>query len=174
VDELAHRPPAVVTPGLQDDPDVGAPVLVATGRVLAQHRDPAAGGQPETLEDLDGRRLARTVGTEEDDDLTAVHPEGHAVEHVLRPVAHAQVGHVDDDVAAGVHPAAPRSWTSAKIAGALARPRGRARLAAGRAVRHGNRLVTVLLQNRSVWSVGSGRPSSAESCARSRAGTGPA
>src|SRR5690606_38963358 len=62
LDQLPHGPPAVVAPGLEHHPDVGAPGLAAPGGVLPEHPDPAPGGEPEALEDLDRRRLARPVG----------------------------------------------------------------------------------------------------------------
>ena len=67
----ARGPPRVVAPRLQDDAGAGPPVLVGVSGVLAQHRDLTGGPDPEALEDLDGRGLARAVRPEQADDLAA-------------------------------------------------------------------------------------------------------
>ena len=58
---------------------------VAGGRrVEAEHRDRAAVGAAQALQDLDGGRLAGAVGAEEAEQLAAAHGEGDAAEHLGR------------------------------------------------------------------------------------------
>src|SRR5690606_36891100 len=67
LEQRADVPAAVVAPRLQDDADARAPLLARGRRVLAEDPDRAVGSGPEALEDLDRRRLARTVGPQEGD-----------------------------------------------------------------------------------------------------------
>jgi len=65
----------------------------AVGGVVAEHVDPAAVAGAESLEDLDGRRLAGSVGPEQGEDLTLLHYEGHVLDSVDLAVALAQMLH---------------------------------------------------------------------------------
>jgi hypothetical protein len=60
----------VVTPRLQHNADPGAPSLIGTRGIGAQHRHLARRSHPESLQDLDGGGLARTVRAQQDQHLT--------------------------------------------------------------------------------------------------------
>jgi hypothetical protein len=86
----------VVAPRLQDHPDPRAPGVPGPCRVLAENPDVAAGAHAEAFEDLDGRRLARAVGTEEAHHLAGVDLEVDAGQDVVRAVGHLESGDPDD------------------------------------------------------------------------------
>ena len=87
----------MVAPGLEHDPDVGAPPLIAPRRVDAEHPDVPVRAHPEALEDLDRGALAGAVRAEQDDDLATSDGEIDAGEHVLAAVAHPEVTDLDYD-----------------------------------------------------------------------------
>src|SRR5699024_10928465 len=80
-DELGDAPAGVVLPGLDDDSYAGAPLLGGARRVLAEDGDLAGRALPEALEDLHGRRLARTVGSEQRRDAAPLDVEVDPGEH---------------------------------------------------------------------------------------------
>ena len=63
------------------------------GRIDAQHADLAVGALPEPLQDLDGGRLAGTVGTQEGEDLAAVHLQVDTADRFAAPVTLDQPAH---------------------------------------------------------------------------------
>ena len=75
LDDLAHGEVGLDAGRLQDDPDALAQARLALRRVVAENVDLAGGPLPEALEDLDGRRLARAVRSEEREDLAAMDVE---------------------------------------------------------------------------------------------------
>jgi hypothetical protein len=69
VHRLADREQRVELAFLKDQADTAAPLTVWVAGIDAEDRGIAGGAVPIALEDLDGRRLARAVGTEKAEDL---------------------------------------------------------------------------------------------------------
>jgi len=59
---------------------------VLGGHIVPGHRHSPGGGRGEAGDQSHGRRLASTVGTEEADDLAAIHGEGHVADDGVRAV----------------------------------------------------------------------------------------
>src|SRR4029077_2493418 len=66
---LGDREQRVQLAFLEDQADPGAPLPGGVGRVDTEDRDIAASSLAVALEDLDGGRLAGSVGAEESEDL---------------------------------------------------------------------------------------------------------
>ncbi len=84
---FTHRQPRLRFGFLENDADLVPPGTAAGGGVDAEHAYLAGSAVAEPFEDLDGCRLARTVGAEEGEDLTAAHLEVDAPDGVSTPVA---------------------------------------------------------------------------------------
>jgi ABC-2 type transport system ATP-binding protein len=84
--------------GLEHHADPRAPPAIGALGVLAEHLDLAGGAFAMALEDFDGGRLPRCVGTEEREDLAARHPQVDAPDRFEPVVGHAQPGDLDDNV----------------------------------------------------------------------------
>ncbi len=65
---------------MEHDADALADAVRIRGWVKAQHADGARGGGGKALAHFDGRRLAGAIGTEEAQQLAAVHVEAQAVD----------------------------------------------------------------------------------------------
>ena len=74
-DRLADLDVPVQPGALQHDPDARAQRSRALAGIEAEHGDLAGAAVAVALEDLDGRRLAGAVGTEQPEDLAALHGE---------------------------------------------------------------------------------------------------
>ena len=113
LDQLGRRPrPSVETPeevehlgdrelrvegrGLEAHADAWLERVGATGDVDAQHADLAIIGCPKPLEDLDGRRLARPVRSEQPEDLAPGDVEVDAIDSLDIAVALGQATDADD------------------------------------------------------------------------------
>jgi len=99
---------------LQHHADPGPPARPGVGRVGSEHLHLAAGSLAEPLEDLDGGGLARAVGPEEGQNLTAGDIEVNAPHGLVVAVAHPQAPHGDHTL--------PAVRRGAGVAGAHARP----------------------------------------------------
>lgn len=95
VQQLTNPPLGMIPPRLQHHPDLGAPEVTRCDGPFSEHADRAGGGGAEPFEDLDGRRLARPVGAQEDNHLTRSHPEVDATQHAGRPVHHLEADNLD-------------------------------------------------------------------------------
>ena len=74
LERLAHGERRVDGGGLQDDADSRPKARAAVAGIAAQHARVAAVATAVALEDLDGRRLAGAVRTEEGEHLTLPRP----------------------------------------------------------------------------------------------------
>src|SRR3984885_4087457 len=84
---------------LEDEPDALTPTRRRVPRVGAEYLDGALAGLAKAFEDLDGRRLAGAVGTEEGEDLAAAHLEVDPANRLLVSVALAQAANRNDRIA---------------------------------------------------------------------------
>ena len=84
--------------GLEHDPHPVDQSPVVPDRVQSQDAGPPAGRRSEPLEVLDGRGLARTVGTQQHGDLAATGHERHTVDGSHRAVVDPEVLDLDDGV----------------------------------------------------------------------------
>src|SRR3954467_15360082 len=80
---------------LEDKPDVAAYGAPLAADVVAGDRRRAACRSGQRAEDLDRRRLAGSVGTEEPEDLAGLHVEADTVDRREVAVALRQAGHTD-------------------------------------------------------------------------------
>jgi hypothetical protein len=101
--QIPYPPPAVVTPGLQNDPDPSPPLLTSGCRINAEDADLSRRPNPEPFEDLNGRRLTDTIRTEECDHFSPADAEVDPIENVRLAVPHAQAANVDHKVAVAAH-----------------------------------------------------------------------
>ena len=95
-DDVLEGGEALVEAGLLGHHARAPTDVVAVGdRVEAEDAGAAAVGRQQAVEEANGRRLARPVGTEEGDDLAGVDVEGQAVEGLLGAEGDGQVLGVD-------------------------------------------------------------------------------
>ena len=81
--------------------DAASQSVAVSSRVEPEHRHLAGVGDAESLEDLDGGRLARAVRPEQSEQLAFADGERHIVEHGRRPVAFGQATDLDHRATAG-------------------------------------------------------------------------
>jgi len=86
---------AVDAAALQHDPDPLSQLYLPARRVVPQHGDLATRTLAVALEDLDRRRLARTVRPEQAEHLAALHGDVDPAHGLVLAVALAQVPHLD-------------------------------------------------------------------------------
>ena len=95
-DDLAGRHPRIdPAAALEHQPDAGAVLASGPCRVCAEDPDLAAIRPAVALEDLDGRRLARSVRPQEREDLATADAEGHIGQDPPPVVALAQAVDLD-------------------------------------------------------------------------------
>src|SRR5690606_33311541 len=87
-EEGSGRPAGVVLPRLEHHPHPGPPILARGGGVFAQDPDLTGRRDAESLQDLDGRGLARTIRAEQGDDLARFDVDVETPEHILRSEEH--------------------------------------------------------------------------------------
>ena len=95
VDDLDHGQLRVERRGLETDPDAGLERVCAARDVKAEDDRLAAVGRAQALEDLDRRRLARAVRTQQREQLAAPHVERDPAQDLATGIGLAQP--VDDD-----------------------------------------------------------------------------
>jgi hypothetical protein len=94
LDGLAHRHARIEAAALEDDADALLKLPIALRGVVSEHAHVARRPLPVALEDLDRGRLARAVGAEQPEHLTALDVERDPPHRLDGPVVLAQVAHL--------------------------------------------------------------------------------
>jgi hypothetical protein len=85
----------MVPPGLQHHTKPRPPPLITPCGVNPKNPDLTSRAHPESLQDLDGGRLASPVRPEQGQHLATARAELDALQHIHRPVAHPETANVD-------------------------------------------------------------------------------